>query len=64
MSKYHIKWTNDKFEDYESEEEWINAYPDDPCPNCGRPDVKAGDCCPSCSVKLDRKVFRAFDICK
>ena len=37
---------DDKFEDYESEEEWIAAWPDNPCPNCGKGGM--GEDCKEC----------------
>ena len=42
MRNFRIDWTSDHFEDYANEDEWIDAYPDNPCPNCGMPGVKAG----------------------
>lgn len=41
-----VDWVNDRFEDYENEQEWIEAYPDNPCPNCGQPEV--GEKCEQC----------------
>ncbi|MFK7823608.1 MAG: hypothetical protein AB8G05_05600 [Oligoflexales bacterium] len=43
MSKFRVDWVNDSREDYASEDEWIDAYPDNPCPNCGHP--SAGEDC-------------------
>lgn len=40
---------DDEFEDYDSEEEWIQAYPDNPGPNCGQPGV--GEECQQCWPK-------------
>ena len=50
MANYRTDWTADKFEAYESEQEWINAYPYDPCVNCGRPSVEEEQNCPSCKT--------------
>lgn len=43
-----IKWPQDERKDYETEEEFINAYPDYPCVQCGCPGVKARTLCPNC----------------
>ena len=48
MSKYRVDWVNDSREDYASEDEWIDAYPDNACPNCGQPEV--GEDCTSCDM--------------
>ena len=48
MGSYRVDWVNDHRDDYNTEEEYIDAYPDNPCPNCGQPEV--GEDCQSCDM--------------
>ena len=48
---YRVDWVDDCREDYETEDEYIDAYPDNPCKNCGKPGV--GDDCDSCDLNED-----------
>jgi len=47
-----IDWLKDSFENYETELEWIEAYQENPCPNCGMPGVLEGAICINCRTKL------------
>ncbi|MFW7382331.1 MAG: hypothetical protein ACOH5I_26275 [Oligoflexus sp.] len=51
MKNFRIDWTDDRFEDYENEDEWIDAYPDCPCPGCGMPGVTSGVVCRNCGCE-------------
>lgn len=50
MKMFRVDWTNDRFEDYLCEKEWINAYPDNPCPGCGKPNTLKSAKCDNCGA--------------